>query len=74
MKVSSASWALSRKSTFKEWYTNNNIEKIEPIDAILKRYPVQALKNQIDTINLPYHLAFMQHTHHPTLVPTHHNR
>jgi hypothetical protein len=33
---------------FKEWYAGDDVPKIDPIGAILKRYPIQALR---DTIN-----------------------
>ena len=35
---------------FKEWYANDDVPKIEPIGAILKRYPIQALRHTIDTL------------------------
>ena len=33
---------------FKEWYASDDVPKIDPIGTILKRYPIQALR---DTIN-----------------------
>jgi hypothetical protein len=33
---------------FKEWYAGDDVPKIDPVGAILKRYPIQALR---DTIN-----------------------
>ena len=38
---------------FKEWYANDDVPKIEPIGAILKRYPIQALRHTIDTLPPP---------------------
>ena len=35
---------------FKEWYASDDVPKIEPIGAILKRYPIQALRDTIDTL------------------------
>ena len=32
---------------FKEWYAGDDVPKIEPIGAILKRYPIQALRDAI---------------------------
>ena len=39
---------------FKEWYANDDVPKIEPIGAILKRYPIQALRHTIDTLPARY--------------------
>ena len=35
---------------FKEWYAKDDVTKIEPIGAILKRYPIQALRDTINTL------------------------
>ena len=39
---------------FKEWYASDDVPKIEPIGAILKRYPIQALRHTIDTLPARY--------------------
>ena len=39
---------------FKEWYASDDVPKIEPIGAILKRYPIQALRDTIDTLPARY--------------------
>ena len=38
---------------FKEWYAKDDVTKIEPIGAILKRYPIQALRDTINTLPMP---------------------
>ena len=39
---------------FKEWYASDDVPKIEPIGAILKRYPIQALRHTFDTLPARY--------------------
>ena len=46
---------------FKEWYANNDVPKIEPIGAILKRYPIQALRDTIDTLPMPPPARYQRH-------------
>jgi hypothetical protein len=38
---------------FKEWYASDDVTKIEPIGSILKRYPIQALRDTINTLPMP---------------------
>jgi hypothetical protein len=60
---------------FKEWYANDDIPKIDPIDVILKRYPVQALKNQINALSPPPPppppACYQRHTKHLTSYGPH---
>ena len=38
---------------FKEWYAGDDVPKIDPIGAILKRYPIQALRDAIHALPPP---------------------
>ena len=57
--------------SFKEWYANDDIPKIEPIDVILKRYPIQALKNMINALSSPPPPRYQRRKQHLTSYGPH---